>query len=138
VILGIDPPKSYVELLTEVQPRPISSEEEADAIQAVIDTFIDKPDELTDDEQDFLSLLGDLIYAWEQGRYGLPSVPPLQMLRTIMADNGVRQVDLVGSVFPTRSVASAVLSGKRKLSYDTVGRLAKYFRVSPALFYPVV
>lgn len=57
--------------------------------------------------------------------------------RELLLTHGLRQIDLVGPVFPTRSVASAVLAGKRPLSYQTVRKLSAFFHVPADVFYPV-
>lgn len=48
-------------LLKKFPPRPISSEEELLATQTVIDSLIDQS-ELTSNEQDYLNVLGTLVY----------------------------------------------------------------------------
>ena len=129
--------RTYSELLAAGQPRTITSNEEADRIQAQIDAVIDKGD-LSQDEQEYLSLLGDLVLAWEEERYDWPELSPVEYLRALLEDSGRRQADLVGPVFPTASIASEVLNGKRALTYDHVHKAAAFFHVSPALFFPNV
>lgn len=131
---GTERHRSYTELLAAGQPRSITSDEEADRIQKQIDALIDKG-QLTQDEEEYLSLLGDLVAAWEEGRYQWPKLSPVEMLRILMEDNGLRQADLVGSVFPTASIASEVLNGKRNLTYEFVERLTRFFHTSPAVFF---
>ncbi len=48
----------------------------------------------------------------------------------------MHQSDLVGRVIPTKSIASEVLRGKRRLTYVHVEKLAHVFHVSPAVFFP--
>jgi HTH-type transcriptional regulator/antitoxin HigA len=126
---------NYAALLARFQPRPIQSEAEAARVQIEIDRLIDQGD-LTDDKRAFLNLLGDLVIVWEDGRYDLPDISGAEVIRSLLEDTGHKQVDLVGPVFPTRSVASEVISGKRKLNYAYVEKLSRFFGVSPALFYP--
>jgi HTH-type transcriptional regulator/antitoxin HigA len=130
-----NPSATYAELLAQVQPRSITNEDEAEQIQALIDCLIDQST-LTEEEEDFLSLLGDLLLAWEGDRYDLQAPTPQAMVQALLEANGRTQQDLVGSVFATKSVASEVLRGKRRLTYDHVERLARYFRVTPSLFFP--
>lgn len=132
---GIAAPDEYRTLLTTYLPRTITSEAEAADVQRVIDDLIDK-DDLSVAETDFLSLLGDLTPASEGNRDDLPDISGVEAIRELLKVRGERPADLVGPVFSTRSVASEVLSGKRPLSYKTVEKLAGYFHVSPALFYP--
>jgi HTH-type transcriptional regulator/antitoxin HigA len=120
-----------------VQPRPVTTNEEARSLVRVIDALIDRPEALNDDEQQFLALLGNLLGSWEDEQYPAPTVSPLQLIRSLMEENGLRQQDLVGRdrVFPSPGVASEVLNGKRRLTYAYVERLAQFFHVSPALFF---
>lgn len=125
---------TYIELLERGQPRSISSREDAVRIQEQIDLFLDKS-ELTDDEEEYLSLLGDLVLAWEKDAEAWPRVTPTQIIRELLNANEYKQAELVGSVFPTASVASEVLMGKRGLTYEHVQKLARFFHVSPAVFF---
>ena len=59
---------AYIELLKTFPPRPINSEEELMATQSVIDSLIDRG-ELTPDEQDYVNVLGSLVYEYEQLHY---------------------------------------------------------------------
>jgi HTH-type transcriptional regulator/antitoxin HigA len=134
MIRGTETPLTYTELLAAGQPRTITSDTDADRIQSQIDALLDKG-ELSRAEEEYLSLLGDLVLAWEDGKHEMPDLPPLDYLRALIEDGGLRQADLVPAVFPTPSLASEILSGKRPLTYDYVQRLSRYFHVSPALFF---
>jgi HTH-type transcriptional regulator/antitoxin HigA len=136
VTLGTDEAEAYAKLLASSLPRSITSEEEAEAVQRQINALIDKPEELTEAESELLSLLGDLTLVWEDRKYDLSDIAGPEAVRALLELHGLRQSALVGPVFPTRSLASEVLSGKRQLTYDYVRRLAEFFRVSPAVFYP--
>jgi HTH-type transcriptional regulator/antitoxin HigA len=125
---------SYAALLANVQPRSITSDAEAAAIQSRIDQLIDQPVR-TADEDALLSLLGDLMQVWEGDRYDLTAPTPPEAIRALLEAHGYAQQDLVGTVFATKSIASEVLHGKRGLTYDHAGRLARFFHVSPEVFY---
>ena len=134
--LGTEASQSYADLLRENLPRSIKTEAEADAIQRQIDTIIDKLGELSEAEEEFLSLLGDLMLVWENGKYELPDIYGPEAVRVLLQERDLLQKDLVGPVFPTKGIASEVLSGKRSLTYEYVRWLAEFFHVSPAVFYP--
>ncbi|MBD2570040.1 hypothetical protein [Anabaena lutea] len=57
--------KAYIELLRAFPPRPISSEAEFLATQNVINRLIDKG-KLTPDEEDYLDILGNTVYSYEE------------------------------------------------------------------------
>lgn len=132
---GFDGRADYANLLVAMQPRSIRSDDEAETVQSHIDALIDRGD-LSDAEQEMLSLLGDLMLAWEGDRYDLPALSPQAAIRALLEAHGRRQSDLVGPVFATKSIASEVLNGKRRLTYEHVQRLARVFHISPAVFYP--
>jgi HTH-type transcriptional regulator/antitoxin HigA len=135
VTLTTSASSSYAELLAQYQPHAIRNEQDAERIQELIDTLIDR-EELTDDEEEFLALLGSLIFMWEaDGKYNLRDVPPHEVVKALLEARGLRQQALVGPVFPTKGIASEVLSGKRRLTYDFVERLSHFFDVSPETFF---
>jgi HTH-type transcriptional regulator/antitoxin HigA len=126
---------SYPDLLATFQPRPIRSGEEAEAITQLIDTLTDLH-RLTEGQRDFVGLLGQLLYDWESEHEEPVDVSPQEIVHSLLEDNGLRQIDLVGSAFPSRSAVSDFLAGRRPLSYERVEKLASFFHVSPAIFYP--
>jgi HTH-type transcriptional regulator/antitoxin HigA len=126
---------SYSDLLNNFPPRPIKSEEQLAKTQAVIDALLDRP-ELTPDEQDYLNLLGTLVYEYEEAHYPIPDIHGVELLRVLIEERNLRQKDLLG-VFKTESIVSAVLSGQRNLTVSHIQRLAKFFQVSPAAFFPM-
>jgi HTH-type transcriptional regulator/antitoxin HigA len=127
--------RSYLETLNHVKPRLIRSEYEAEAVQEQIDALMENRDR-TPEDQEYLAFLTWLLLIWEDGKYPPIHVEPIEVIKNLLADNGLRQADLVGPVFPTRSRASEALSGRRSLTYQYVERLAAFFRVSPNLFFP--
>lgn len=129
--------EDYRELLVEFQPRPIRSREEAEAASGLVDRLTDLPS-LSEGQREFLGLLGQLLYDWESEREEPVEASPQEIVRSLLEDNELRQADLVGPVFPTRSAVSDFLADRRPLSYDRVGKLAAFFHVSPSLFYPAV
>lgn len=128
----------YAQLLLMYRPRSIRDDAEAEIVQAEIDALVDKSatEPLSEAEEELLSLLGDIMFTWHDGNENLPQLPPHEMVKALMDVNNYKQVDLVGPIFPTQSVASAVLAGKRKMTYDFVERLSEFFGVSPELFFP--
>jgi HTH-type transcriptional regulator/antitoxin HigA len=128
--------EAYRDLLATFQPRPIRSEKEAEALSGLIDTLTDLP-HLSEGQREFVGLLGQLLYDWESEHEDPIEVSPREIVHSLLEDNRLRQVDLVGPVFPSRSAVSDFLAGRRPLSYERVGKLAEFFHVSPAVFYPV-
>ncbi len=126
---------SYADLLAEVRPRSINSEHAAQLVQREIDRLIDLRSRTTA-EDDLLSLLGDLLSVWESEHIELPPVTAGALIGALLEARGLRQKALVGPVFAHRSAASETIHGKRLLTYDQVQKLARFFDLSPAVFFP--
>jgi len=131
--LGTPSTNPYIELLTSFPPRPITSEEELIATQKVIDSLIDKG-ELTPDEQDYLNVLGTLVHEYEEKHKLIPDISGVELLKTLIAELGLRQKDLV-PIFKTESIVSEVMSGQRNLTVNHIRQLAEFFHISPAAFF---
>jgi len=91
-------------------------------------------DRLSPEESRLLALLATLLESYESKRLSaLPDSSPLVRLKFLMAENNLRQKDVV-EIFGNQSVASEVLSGKRKIAGHHAVRLAERFSVSVDLF----
>ncbi|MGI8553102.1 MAG: helix-turn-helix domain-containing protein [Dehalococcoidia bacterium] len=127
--------QTYADLLVAVQQRPIRGDEEATVISDLIDILTDLP-ELSEGQREFIGLLGQLQYDWETEHEEPIDVSPQEIVHSLLEDNGLRQANLVGPVFSSAPAVSNFLAGRRPLSYERVGKLAPFFHVSPAVFYP--
>jgi len=126
---------SYVELFARVEPRPIRTEQQAEEIREEINELLDRED-LSEDEWEFLALLGDILSAWESHHYPVTPVSVPDKIRALLESHGLRHKDLVGPVFASESVVSDALHGRHRVTYEHVEKLASFFHVSPAVFYP--
>lgn len=84
-------------------------------------------------QEAYLGALTDLIEIYDNAHAAFPPRTGLDALRSLIEENGLRQEDLLG-IFKTQSVASEVLSGKRKLTMPYIEKLAAFFHVAPATF----
>ncbi|SPF54244.1 putative transcription regulator containing HTH domain [Candidatus Sulfopaludibacter sp. SbA4] len=124
--------REYAELLAEVLPHVIHTEEENARCTAALEKLLAKRNR-TPEEYRLTELLTLLIEDFEAKRYSLQPASPLDILRHLMESNGLRQVDLIG-VFGTASIVSEVLSGKRALAKSHIAKLSRRFNVSAQLF----
>jgi HTH-type transcriptional regulator / antitoxin HigA len=127
-------PQPYIELLQSFPPRPITDEAELSATQSVVDALLDRP-ELTADEQDYLNVLGTLIAEYEQTLEPLPDISGVELLEVLIAEQNLRRKDLV-PIFKAESIVSDVLHRRQKLTVEYIQKLADFFHVSPAAFFP--
>ncbi|MGB5593850.1 MAG: hypothetical protein WBM32_02845 [Crocosphaera sp.] len=72
--------KEYIELLKQFPPRPIKSEEDLEATQKIVNQLLDKP-KLTEEESDYLDVLGMLIYDYEKDLEIVPDIDEFELLK---------------------------------------------------------
>ncbi len=125
---------TYMKLLVDFPPFPIKNEEDLEKTQAVVDQLIDKG-ELSEDEEEYLDLLGILIHEYESKQDLIPDIYGVELLKVLIAELNLKQKDLV-PIFKTESIVSDVLNGKRRLTVEHIQKLGEFFRISPAVFFP--
>ncbi|RJQ48721.1 MAG: transcriptional regulator [Desulfobacteraceae bacterium] len=99
----------------------------------LIDHLVDEVG--NDDSHPLSSLmetLGSLIETYEARNVAEMDGNPIDTIKTLMEEHGIRQSDLpeIGS----QGVVSEILSGKRLLNVRQIKLLSKRFHVSPAVF----
>ncbi|MEG4228471.1 transcriptional regulator [Microcoleus sp. N9_B2] len=122
---------TYSNLLAEIAPKAIETEEEYNRFLAVAErlTFAKN---LTPEERILYKLLVTLIEVYETENYPIESEPH-EILQHIMESSGTRQADLVG-IIGSSGVVSEVVNGKRAISKAQAKALGDYFKISPSLF----
>lgn len=123
----------YLDLVRMHPLRPIRDEAGLDRAIAMVNSLIDR-DELDEDEADYLDVLSDLVEKYETENHPLPAVSEAEMLRHLIEARDVTQARVSEETGIAESTISAILSGKRGLSRKHVAALARYFKVSPAVF----
>ena len=123
----------YLELVRAFPLRPLRNDTDLDAAVAMIDALIDL-EELSSPEQDYLDVLSDLVETYEEQTIPIESVSDAKMLQSCIEAKGVTQAEVAKRTRIAESTISEVLSGKRKLNRAQIGKLARYFKVSPAAF----
>jgi HTH-type transcriptional regulator/antitoxin HigA len=121
-------------LVERFPPVKIRTAEQAEATESRIEELLAQP-KLSQAEEAYVDLLSDLLADWEDATVKIPDIDGVGLLRALLEDRGVRQKELVG-VFATESVASEVIAGRRELSRKHIEGLARFFRISPAAFFP--
>jgi len=123
----------YGALLAEKKPEVVRGEAQNDLYIKTLEELASR-ERLTPAEEKLAELLALLIEDFESKHYELGTAGPLDVIRHLMEENGLRQKDLV-DVFGTESIVSAVVNGKRKPTRDHIQRLSAKFKVSPAVFF---
>ncbi len=88
----------------------------------------------TREEEKYAQVLITLIEAYEEEHHSIPDASPVEVLRSLMDANDLRQKDLV-PIFGTESIVSEVLHKKRDLNKTHIEKLSKRFRISPVVFF---
>ncbi|NJM74115.1 MAG: transcriptional regulator [Scytonema sp. RU_4_4] len=122
----------YRNLLAEVAPVAIETEEEYERVLKVVEQLTFKKNRTTE-EQALHKLLVILVEAYETQNYPMDQSLPHEILQHIMEASDTRQADLVG-IIGSSGVVSEVVNGKRSISKAQAKALADYFKVSPSLF----
>ena len=115
-----------------IPPRPITSETELETTQAHIDQLLDKAT-LSQDDRDFLNVLGMLVYDYEQKREPSYLLHGIELLNALISEENLLPQDLIPP-FDTKEEAIATLKGVRPLTVQQIQSLAKRFDVAPGLF----
>ena len=111
---------------------PLKTEKENERIVAELEEFDSRGRPLPPEEENLAELMTLLVRQFEESRYPLGPTEPLEALRILMEDRGLRQRDLI-PVFGSSSVVSEVLNGKRSISKAHARKLAESFHVPASL-----
>ena len=114
-------------------PTPITSERQHREYISVLDKLASK-DDPTNEEEKYAEVLLALIEAYEEEHHSIPDASPVEVLRTLMDANDLRQKDLV-PLFGSESIVSEVLHRKRGLNKTHIEKLSKRFNISPVVFF---
>ena len=126
----------YGKLLMQTQPAVIKNDEELERLTEEVNRLMSKgvkEDELSPEEVKLLELLAVLIEEYEDKHYPMPDIPPHEVLKYLMKENGYKQKDVV-HIFGSSGITSEVVNGKRSISKAQAKKLAEFFGVSVELF----
>ncbi|NJM27946.1 MAG: transcriptional regulator [Pseudanabaena sp. RU_4_16] len=113
-------------------PRPILSEADSEATQAQIDTLVDKR-EITQDERDYLEVLGILVCDYEQKHKPVEVLKGIELLKALIAEENLQLSDLL-SIFDNEANLNLVLQRQRELTANQIKKLADLFHISASSF----
>jgi HTH-type transcriptional regulator / antitoxin HigA len=114
-------------------PRMITSEKQYDLYAETLFQLESQP-KLTLEEESYAKILAIFIEEYDEMHHPIRKASPLEVLRTLMEANDLRQKDLA-PIFGSESIVSEVLNKKRALNKTHIEKLSKRFHVSPALFF---
>lgn len=126
--------QAYTNLLAEVQPKVIETEEENERMLSEVEKLMSLGEDLTPEQEQLLLLLVALIEQFEDRHYQLKPATPHEVLNELMLVRGLKQSDLVG-ILGSKGIVSEVINRKRSISKNQAKALGEFFNVSPALFF---
>ncbi|MEM8832161.1 MAG: transcriptional regulator [Cyanobacteria bacterium P01_G01_bin.19] len=130
---GLKTPSSYyLQLINTFPPRPINNEAELLATQDQIDAIIDRQN-ITQDDKDYLEVLGTLVYDYEQKHEPMPIIEGIELLKALMNEDNLQPSDLI-SIFEDESTIAKVLEKKQEMTAKQVQKLGDFFQISPIRF----
>lgn len=115
------PSPYYLKLIAEFPPRPITNEAELIATQQRINSIIDNKN-LNQDDRDYLTVLGMLIYDYEEKNERFPQLNDRELLQTLMQDYDLKVKDFL-VIFHQEQTILDILNGKRNLNSQETFKL---------------
>ena len=128
------PSATYLALVEHFPLVPVRDERQHAAALAEIDRLLRQ--DLDEGGEDYRDALTELVGVYEGRHVPIPDASEADVLRELMASNRLTRGRLAGEVGVSQSTIAAVLNGTRSLTRVQVGALARYFRVSPSVFFP--
>jgi len=127
----------YYDLVREFPLQPIRSEKELKQATVVIDRLVDRGlEDLSVGEDAYLAVLSDLVEKYEAEHHPIEDATEAQMLAHLIEAKGVSQRKVAQGTHIQESAISDLLAGRRRFNRNHIERLARYFHVSPAVFFP--
>ena len=130
---------NYINLLNQdrIIPKIIETHEEYEQFLAVAERLIFKKQTRTPEETVLFRLLVKLIKDYEEETYNLKEwskTSPHELLQHLMEARGMKQVDLVGVLSPSKGLISSIVNGKREISKAQAKKLGEIFNISASVF----
>jgi len=104
--------------------------------QSLVNTLDSLVDEVGNNQNHELTpvmeTIGNLIENYEDRKYKIKEASPVDVLKYLMQEHGLKQSDLkeIGS----QGVVSEILTGKRMLNLEQIKKISNRFHVSPLVF----
>ncbi len=109
------------------------SEKDYNALVRILDSLINEVGNNQNHKlAPVMETIGNLIENYETQEYKINESSPIEALKYLMQEHGLKQSDLkeIGS----QGVVSEILTGKRMLNIEQVKKISNKFHVSPLVF----
>jgi len=85
-------------------------------------------------DEDTIELLTLLIEKWDEEHYQTPEIDPVQLLKLLMKEHGLKAKDLQDILKLSKGTISKILNYKKGMSKETIRRLADHFAMRQEAF----
>ena len=85
-------------------------------------------------DEDTIELLTLLIEKWDEEHYQTPEIAPVQLLKLLMKEHGLKAKDLQDILKLSKGTISKILNYKKGMSKETIRRLADHFAMRQEAF----
>jgi HTH-type transcriptional regulator/antitoxin HigA len=123
----------YVDLLVAHQPAKPRNRRELAEMTALLESLAANETNQGPAMERLIETLTALVLQYEEEIDPPPNSSPSGVLRYLMEEHGLRQVDLV-PLLGSKSYVSQILSGHRPIGKEAAAKLATLFHVSPHTF----
>jgi HTH-type transcriptional regulator / antitoxin HigA len=103
----------------------------------MLDRLSDRGNGRTSDETEYLLALSVFVEKYEEEHHAVPPASGIDMLRYLIEIHQKTQSDVAAGTGLADSTVSDILAGKRKLTVKQIEALARFFKVSAAVFLDV-
>jgi HTH-type transcriptional regulator / antitoxin HigA len=131
--------ENYIDLLNQDRfvPKIIETNEEYEHFLTIVERLMSRKINRTTEEDILFKLLVKLIVDYEEEIYSLKEwskTSPHELLQHLMEARGMKQVELVGLLSPSKGLVSSIVNGKRSISKAQAKKLGDLFNISPSVF----
>ncbi len=127
----------YLQLIRKFPLLPIQSAKLHKQALAVANDLLKKKsrhNKLSRHERGYLSILLDLIEDYEKRQFPRKRADDAEILSHLLEAKEVTQVQVQRATGIAAPTISAVISGRRRLTREQIGKLSKYFCLAPTVF----
>ncbi|WP_373547420.1 type II toxin-antitoxin system HigA family antitoxin [Chamaesiphon sp.] len=124
--------KVYGQLVAEVKPKIIETEDEYEQFLAVAERLTFQQNQ-TPEESALYDLVTMLVETYEIQHYEIDRASPSEVLQHIIESSGIDRTELV-KIFGSSESLAQVLAGTRSIDPDRAQVLANRFKLSPKIF----
>ncbi len=124
--------KVYSQLVAEVTPKLIETEDEYDRFLAVAERLTFKQEQ-TPEESALYDLVTMLVETYEAQHYPIDRSSPVEVLEHIIESSGIDRSELVG-MFGSDEILERILTGRDLISSTQAKALAERFKLAPQIF----